>query len=47
MNARFALILGESEVENGVVQLKDLRAQTQNEVPRADIAARIHDLMKS
>ena len=41
MNARFALILGESEVQNGVVQLKDLQRQTQEEVPRAEAASRI------
>ena len=41
MNARFALILGESEVEASVVQLKDLEAQTQEEVPRAELASRI------
>jgi histidyl-tRNA synthetase len=41
MNARFALILGESEVENGVVQLKDLQRQTQEQVPRAEAASRI------
>jgi histidyl-tRNA synthetase len=45
MNARFALILGESEVESGVVQLKDLRAQTQEEVPRSDVAGRIAALI--
>ena len=44
MNARIALILGESEVENGVVQLKDLRNQTQEEVPRSEAASRIRGL---
>jgi histidyl-tRNA synthetase len=38
MNARIAMILGESEVENGVVQLKDLKNQTQDEVPRSEAA---------
>ena len=29
---------------HGVVQLKDLREQTQSEIPRADVAARIAEL---
>jgi len=41
INARIAIILGESEVERGVVQLKDLRKQTQLEVPRPDAAKRV------
>jgi len=41
MNARFALILGESEVERGVVQVKDLRGQTQEEVARSGVSSRI------
>jgi histidyl-tRNA synthetase len=44
MNARFALILGESEIEGGVVQLKDLRQKTQEDVARADVARRIAEL---
>ncbi len=44
MNARVALILGESEVQSGVVQLKDLRKQTQEEVPRSEAASRIGEL---
>jgi histidyl-tRNA synthetase len=38
-NARIAMILGESEIERGVVQLKDLREQTQHEVARAEASA--------
>jgi histidyl-tRNA synthetase len=34
------MILGESEVENGVVQLKDLEKKTQDEVSRAEAAKR-------
>jgi histidyl-tRNA synthetase len=45
MNARIAMILGESEIENGVVQLKDLKNQTQQEVPRADAATRVKELL--
>ena len=40
MNARLAMILGESEVEAGVVQLKDLEQKTQDEVPRLEVAER-------
>jgi histidyl-tRNA synthetase len=45
LNARVAMILGESEVERGIVQLKDLQKQTQEEVPRAEAAKRIHALL--
>jgi len=45
IDARIAMILGESEVEEGVVQLKDLKNKTQDQVPRADAAARIHALL--
>ena len=45
MNARIAMILGESEIENGVVQLKDLQQKTQEEVPRAEVAARVKGIV--
>ena len=45
MNARIAMILGESEMENGVVQLKDLRAKSQDEVPRAEAAERVNAIL--
>ena len=45
MNARIAMILGESEVESGVVQLKDLAGKTQEEVPRADAGERAKALL--
>ena len=45
MNARIAMILGESEVENGVVQLKDLKAQTQEEVERAEVGVRVKAIL--
>ena len=35
-DARFALILGEREVEAGVVQVKDLQESQQSEVSTAD-----------
>jgi histidyl-tRNA synthetase len=45
LNARIAMILGESEVEGGLVQLKDLQKQTQDEVPRAQAAKHVHALL--
>ncbi|MFW2388883.1 MAG: His/Gly/Thr/Pro-type tRNA ligase C-terminal domain-containing protein [Polyangiales bacterium] len=39
------MILGESEVENGIVQLKDLQNKTQDDVPRAEAASRIQALL--
>ena len=45
LNARIAMILGESEIENGVVQLKDLQQKTQTEVPRNEAAARAKPLL--
>ena len=45
MNARVAMILGESEVETGVVQLKDLQEKTQEEVPRKAAAERVKAIL--
>jgi histidyl-tRNA synthetase len=45
MNARLAMILGQSEVEQGAVQLKDLRAQTQEQVPRSAASERARALL--
>jgi len=45
IDARIAMILGESEVEDGVVQLKDLQNKTQEQVPRAEAANRVHALL--
>lgn len=36
--APFAIVLGESEVENGTVQLKDLRQSSQSEVAQSELA---------
>ena len=38
---RFALILGPEELERGVVQIRDLERQQQDEVPRAELLPRI------
>jgi histidyl-tRNA synthetase len=40
LGARVALILGDREVTEGVVELKDLAAQAQEKVARADVVAR-------
>nr|WP_314071787.1 histidine--tRNA ligase [uncultured Roseococcus sp.] len=40
-NARAALIVGEAEAARGVVQLRDLDAGTQEEVPVADLVERL------
>ncbi len=45
INTRVAMILGESEVDEGVVQLKDLKKQTQDKVPRAEASARVQALL--
>jgi len=41
LKARFCVVIGESEVEQGVVQVKDLAAHSQEIVPRAAAAAHI------
>jgi histidyl-tRNA synthetase len=45
INTRVAMILGESEVEEGVVQIKDLQKKTQDKVSRAEAANRVHALL--
>jgi histidyl-tRNA synthetase len=47
LGSRFALVLGESEVAAGTVQVKDLRASTQVELPLGDVAAAIHAALAS
>jgi histidyl-tRNA synthetase len=41
LGARLCVVIGESEVEQDQVQLKDLTAHTQEQVPRAEAVARI------
>ncbi len=41
LGARYALIVGEDEIRNGVVQVKDLRAGVQTAVARAAVAAAV------
>jgi histidyl-tRNA synthetase len=41
IGARYAIIIGENEIQKGVVVLRDLKASTQREVEEADIAAAI------
>lgn len=42
---RLAVIVGEDELEKGVVQLKNLAASEQREVPRAELGAAARDLL--
>jgi histidyl-tRNA synthetase len=41
IGARFAVIIGENEIQKGVVILRDLQASTQREVPEAGVSAAI------
>jgi histidyl-tRNA synthetase len=41
----FAVLLGEREAAAGIVKLKDLRAKTEHDVPRGELAARIRALL--
>lgn len=41
LKADYALIIGENEVTRGVVQVRDLRQSTQQEVPRNEVVKRI------
>ncbi len=43
--ARLCVVLGDNELERGVVLLKDLKAHTQLEVPRAELAARAQAML--
>lgn len=44
--AKFALILGEDELEKGVIQLKDLNKKEQIEVPLEEISEQIEELLE-
>ena len=46
LGSRFALVLGESEVAAGTVQVKDLRASTQVELPVGEVAAVIQAALR-
>ena len=43
---RLALIAGETEFENGVVQIKDLASRQSHTVPLADVVSMTNDLLK-
>ena len=45
LGARFAVILGDREIDEGVVELKDLNLHTQEKLPKSDLAARIATLI--
>jgi histidyl-tRNA synthetase len=45
--SRLCFVLGDTELERGVVALKDLQARTQEEVPRAEVVARARALLSA
>jgi len=45
--ARLCLVLGDSELERGLVTMKDLAARSQVEVPRSELVPRAEALLKS
>ena len=47
LGARFAVILGENEVEAGTATVKDLTQSTQETLPQAEAVARIVQFAKS
>jgi histidyl-tRNA synthetase len=47
LGARVCLIVGDREVEDGVVELKDLVGRSQEKVPRADVVARVAAVVAS
>ncbi|MCB9586761.1 MAG: histidine--tRNA ligase [Polyangiaceae bacterium] len=53
LGSRLVLVLGDNEIERGVVQLKDFAAsegsggKAQSEVPRSDVVAQVSELLKA
>jgi len=47
LNAPLCIVIGDSEVEQNQVQIKDLAAHTQEQVPRADAVTRIVSAFKT
>jgi histidyl-tRNA synthetase len=45
LGARVALILGDREINEGIVEVKDLAAQVQEKVPRADVPRRVREIL--
>jgi histidyl-tRNA synthetase len=41
------LIIGDREVNEGFVEVKDLAKQSQEKVPRADVPRRVQEILKS
>jgi histidyl-tRNA synthetase len=41
VGAKKAIVIGDGELDRGVVQLKDLEAHAQRDVPRAELAREI------
>ena len=47
LGARVALIIGDREVNEGIVEVKDLAKQSQEKVPRADVPRRVREIVES
>lgn len=45
--ARFALVVGDHELDSGVVALKDLRAHTQREIPMSGVVEALSDELRA
>jgi histidyl-tRNA synthetase len=43
--ARLAILIGEEELGEGLVTLRDLKAADQSTVPRADLVARVEEIL--
>jgi histidyl-tRNA synthetase len=45
LGARIAIVVGDGEIDRGVVQLKDLAAHAQRDVPRAEVARTVAEIL--
>ncbi len=41
LGARYCIVIGDAELDRGVVQLKDLAGHSQEELPLGDVVARV------
>ena len=44
--SRFTVVIGDEEIKNGTVQLKDMEAHEQTEVPTDEVIAKIKEGLK-
>jgi histidyl-tRNA synthetase len=45
LNSRFTVMIGDDEIQKGVVQLKDMDAHEQHEVPLNELEKKVHELL--